>query len=133
MNNTSKRNKLLEIIGLALVIVLSLVSCRSNSPSQLAASAGNAFMQALKQNNNPVSWNLLTPDYQNEIGGEAAWADYTQPRRFSKWSFDTVTVFGNTAVLSGEARLNLDIYTVTIEMRSDQGNWLIAGIDFSLK
>jgi hypothetical protein len=98
-----------------------------------ATATANGFMQALKDQDNETSWNMLSKSVQDEIGDTAAWADFTAPRGFESWSFNSSNVSGNQAQVDGEAKIGSETYYVTLIMDAKDDGWLISGINFTFK
>ena len=121
------------VISIVLVLMFGLTACGAVSSLKSVNTTGDAFMQALKDQDNSTSWALLTQAVQDEIGGESALADFTQPRNFDSWKFSSTNIENNTAQLDGEAKISGDTYTVTLIMDPDGENWKISGINFTLK
>jgi len=124
-----------KILGISFIIILmaALTACSVVSGLKSAADTGNAFMQALKDNDNTTSWNMLDQNIKDEVGSEAAWADFTLPRNFSDWTFSSTNIENSTATLEGEATLGADIYYITLIMEANGEEWLITGINIELK
>lgn len=124
-----------KLLGISFILItlFSLTSCGVVSSLQSVTDTGNAFMQALKDGDSATSWNMLTKDVQNEIGGEAAWADWIAPRNFSEWSFNSTNIENSTGTLEGEAKLDQDTYKITLVMEANGDGWLISGINIELK
>jgi hypothetical protein len=125
--------KKLLFVSTAVVLLFSLVSCSVVSGLKSAADTGDAFMQALKDNDNATSWGMLGQNIKDELGSEAAWADFTEPRNFSDWTFSSTNIENSTATLEGEATLGADTYLVTLIMEANGEEWLITGINIELK
>lgn len=121
------------VISVILVLMLAMTACGAVSSLKTANTTGDAFMQALKDQNNEASWNLLAQNVKDEIGDQAAWANFTQPRNFDSWKFNSTNITDKQAQLDGEATISGDTYTVTLIMDPDGENWLISGINFKLK
>jgi hypothetical protein len=120
-------------LGFIVIMLFALTSCGAVSSLTSASDTGNAFMQALKDNDNTASWNLLAQNVKDEIGDQAAWADFTLPRNFSKWSFSSTNIENNVATLEGEATLGADTYKITLIMDANGDSWLVSGINIELK
>jgi hypothetical protein len=120
-------------IGFIIILLASLTACSAVAGLQSAPETGNAFMQALKDNDNTTSWNLLSQNIKDEVGSEAAWADFTGPRNFSAWTFSSTNIENSSATLEGEATLGVDTYYITLIMEANGESWLITGIDIVLK
>jgi hypothetical protein len=125
--------KKLLIVSTAVILLFSLVSCSVVSGLKSAADTGDAFMQALKDNDNATSWSMLGQNIKDELGSEAAWADFTEPRNFSDWTFSSTSIDNSTATLEGEATLGADTYNVTLIMEANGEEWLVTGINIELK
>ena len=121
------------VISVILVLMLAMTACGAVSSLKSANTTGDAFMQALKDQNNEASWNLLAQNVKDEIGDQAAWANFTQPRNFDSWKFNSTNITDKQAQLDGEATISGDTYTVTLIMDPNGENWLISGINFELK
>lgn len=117
------------LLGLSVVLVLlfSLTACATLGD---VSDLGNDFMSALSTGNNAASYQMLHPDIQAEVGGEAGWADWTSIRNFEKWSFNSTSVENNTAELQGTAELDGDTYDVILFFDKIDDGWLITGISF---
>ena len=120
-------------IGFIVILLVSLTSCSVVAGLQSASDTGNTFMQALKDNDNSTSWSMLSQNIKDELGSEAAWADFTEPRNFSDWSFTSTNIENSTATLDGEATLGADTYYISLVMEADGESWLITGINIELK
>jgi hypothetical protein len=128
-----EKMKKLLLVRTVIVLLFTLASCSVVSGLQSASETGNAFMQALKDNDNTTSWSMLGQNIKDEVGGEAAWADFTEPRNFSDWSFNSTSIDNSTATLEGEATLGADTYYITLIMDANGEEWLITGINIELK
>lgn len=124
-----------KLLGISFIVIalFSLTSCGVVSSLQSVTDTGNAFMQALKDGDNTTSWNMLTQSVKDEIGGEAAWADFAAPRNFSEWTFNSTNIENTTGVLEGEAKLDGDTYKITLVMEANGDGWLVSGINIELK
>jgi hypothetical protein len=120
-------------IGMMIVLLFAVTACGAVSSLKTVNSTGNEFMQALKDQQNDTSWNILAKSVQDQIGDQTAWAAFTKPRTFDSWKFSSNNVTNNQAQLDGEATLNGDTYTVTLVMDQSGDNWLISGINFTKK
>lgn len=120
-------------IVVMVVLMLAVTACGAVSSLKTVNSTGDAFMQALKDQQNDTSWNLLTPGVQDEIGDQTAWAAFTEPRTFDSWKFSSSNVQNDQGQLDGEATLNGDTYAVTLVFDKSGEDWLISGINFTLK
>jgi hypothetical protein len=125
--------KKLLFVSTAVILLFSLVSCSVVSGLKSAADTGDAFMQALKDNDNATSWGMLGQNIKDELGSEAAWADFTEPRNFSDWTFSSTNIENSTATLEGEATLGADTYLITLIMDANGEEWLVTGINIELK
>jgi type II secretory pathway pseudopilin PulG len=123
----------LFIVSILIVSMFAVSACGAVSGLKSASSTADAFMQALKDQANDTSWNMLNQDIQTEIGDKAAWADFTQPRAFDSWKFTSNSIENDRAQLDGEAKLGTDTYTVTLIMDSSGDSWLVSGINFTFK
>jgi len=119
------------VISVLMVLMLALTACGAVSGLTNVNKTGDAFMQALKDQDNEASWNLLSQNIKDEIGDTSAWADFTAPRGFESWKFTSTNIENNQATLVGEAVIGSETYTVTLIMDPDGENWLISGIDFT--
>jgi hypothetical protein len=130
-----KENPMRKLLGIsfAVIALFSLTSCGVVTNLQSVTDTGNAFMQALKDGDNSTSWNMLTQSVKDEIGGETAWADFTAPRNFDEWSFNSTNIENTTGVLEGEAKLDDETYIITLVMEANGDGWLISGINIELK
>ena len=121
------------VLILLTVSLLVLPACALTQDLKGAGDVGKDFMNALKNSDYEASWNLVTPDIQTEIGGYSNWVDFATIRNFDSFSFNSTNVENNQATLDGEATLGGDTYTVQLILTKSGDNWLVAGIDFSLK
>ncbi len=126
------KNKLL-VLGIFILLVVSLSACSAVSGLKTATETANTFMQALKDQDNETSWNLLAQNVQDEIGDTSAWADFTAPRGFESWKFNSTNVSGDQAQVDGEAKIGSETYYVTLIMDANGDKWLISGINFTFK
>ena len=126
------RTRILVITAI-IVSLLGLTACGAVSSLKDVGATGDAFMQALKDQDNETSWNMLTKDVQDEIGSQEAWAEFTAPRNFEKWKFTSNSVDNGMAQLEGETTLGSEAYYVTLIMYQVDEVWKIAGIDFTFK
>jgi hypothetical protein len=108
-------------------MVFSLSACASLGD---VSDLGNKFMSALSTGDNATSYQMLHPDIQAEVAGEAGWADWTSIRNFEKWKFTSTSVENTTAELQGTAELNGETYEVVLIFDKVDDNWLITGISF---
>ena len=121
------------VLILLTLSLLVLPACALTKDLKGAGDVGKEFMNALKNSDYQASWNLVTPDIQTEIGGYSNWVDFATIRNFSDFSFSSTNVENDQATLDGEATLAGDTYKVQLILTKSGDNWLVAGIDFSLK
>jgi len=126
-----KRFSLVLIFLMLSLVVLS--GCGLAKDLKGAADIGKDFMNALKNSDYEASWKLVTTDIQNEIGGYSNWVDWATIRNFSDFSFSSTNVENDQATLDGEATLGADTYTVQLFLTKSGDNWLVEGINFTLK
>jgi hypothetical protein len=124
--------KILVVCFIAALMV-SLTSCGAVSSLKSVSNTGDAFMQALKDGDNAASWSMLAQNIKDEMGSEAAWADFTSVRNFDDWSFSSNSIENGSAKLDGEATLGTDTYLITLNMESSGDSWLVSGINIELK
>lgn len=124
------KNRFAVILVVLIALMLSLSACGVAGDLKTVNQTGKAFMGALEKGDNAASWALLTPAVQTEIGGEAAWADWTSIRNFPKWSFNNTEINNNTGQMDGTAELEGYEYTVTLIFEKSGESWLISGINF---
>jgi ABC-type glycerol-3-phosphate transport system substrate-binding protein len=127
------KKRLSIILVLAVLSLLVLPACGLTSDMSNVGDAGKAFMTALRDGDHQASWKLLTPAVQEEIGGYDNWVAFATPRNFETFSFNSTNVENNQAQLDGEATLGSDTYLVTLVFDKSSDEWLISGINFSLK
>ncbi|MHC1740313.1 MAG: hypothetical protein AB9897_04295 [Anaerolineaceae bacterium] len=118
-------------VSLLLVLMLTVTACGAVSSLKTTGSTGDAFMQALKDQDNEASWNLLTQAVKDEVGDQAAWADFTAPRAFESWKFTSNNITNNEAQLDGTATINGETYNVTLVLDQSGDSWLISGVNFT--
>jgi len=112
-------------------IVFGLLSaCGVVKGLSSAKAAGNAFMAALRDGKNDESYVMLTAELQQEIGGKDAWAQFTAPRNFASWNFDSTSISSGQAQLDGQGKVGSDLYDITLVLQQTSTGWLIAGIHF---
>lgn len=121
------KNRWLMGLSVVLILVFSLSACASLGD---VSDLGNKFMSALSTGDNATSYQMLHPDIQSEVGGEAGWADWTSIRNFEKWNFNSTSVEDTTAELQGTAELDGDTYDVILFFDKVDEAWLITGISF---
>ncbi len=126
------KNKVL-VISVFILLILSLTACSAVSGLKSAGDTANSFMQALKDQDNTTSWNLLASNVQDEIGDSSAWADFTAPRGFESWKFTSTNVTNGQAQVDGEASIGNETYYVTLIMDQANDGWLVSGINFTFK
>lgn len=126
------KNKLLTL-SVFVLLILSLSACSAVSGLKTADETANAFMQALKDQDNDTSWNMLAQNVKDEVGDSSAWVGYTAPRAFESWNFTSTNVYDSEAQVDGEAKIGVETYTVTLVLDLDGDNWLVSGINFNLK
>ena len=124
------RNSILVIIS---TLVLLALACGTVSDLGTVSDTGKGFMNALRDCDHETSWNLLAPAVQSEIGTYNDWVDFASIRNFSKTTFSSTNVSGTEATMEGEAILGSETYLVSLVFGKSGENWLITGIEFSLK
>lgn len=117
----------LWMVVVGLVLLVSLSACSSLGD---VSDLGNSFMSALSTGDNATSYQMLHADVQEEVGGEAGWADWTSIRNFEKWKFNSTSVENNTAQLEGTAELDGVTYDVVLVFDKVDDAWKITGISF---
>ena len=127
------KKKYLPVLILLVLSLFILPACGLTQSLSSATDTGKAFMTALRDGDHEASWNLVTPDIQTEIGGYNNWVDFASIRNFSDFSFSSTNVENDQATLDGEATLGADTYAVQLILYKSGDDWLVAGIDFSLK
>ena len=115
------------IIFAALVLVLPLIGCATLKDVN---TTGEAFMQALKDQDNTGSWNLLSEGLKKEIGDETKWAEFTAPRAFETWKFTSTSFSDNSGQAEGTTEINGETYNFFLGLVKENSNWLIEAIEF---
>jgi len=121
------KKKLFVGLVVGILLLVSLTACASLGD---VSDMGNAFMSALSTGDNAASYQMLHPDIQQEVGGEAGWAEWAAIRNFEKWSFNSNSVENSTAQLEGTAELDGVTYDVVLIFDKVDDTWLITGISF---
>ena len=117
------------VMGLlvGLVFLFSLTACGELSS---LSDTGDAFMSALNTGDHATSYQMLHPDIQAEVGGEAGWAEWASIRNFESWKFDSSSFENNTGELLGSAELDGVTYEVALYFEKINDAWIINGISF---
>ncbi|MEA5078056.1 MAG: hypothetical protein VB013_05755 [Anaerolineaceae bacterium] len=126
------KNKLLTL-SVFVILILSLTACSAVSGLKTASDTANAFMQALKDQDNETSWNMLAQNIKDELGDTSAWADFTAPRGFESWNFTSTNITDGVAQVDGEAKIGSETYTVTVILDPNGDGWLVSGLNFTFK
>lgn len=119
--------KLITGLAIGIVLLFSLTACGALGD---ISDVGNAFMSALSTGDNAASYQMLHPNIQTEVGGEAGWADWTSIRNFEKWKFNSSSIDNSTGELQGTAELEGVTYDVFLSLDKIDETWLITGISF---
>lgn len=127
------KNRIAILMVVAVVFVMALSACSVVNEITTVSDVGNAFMTALRDGDNATSWAMLTTDVQTEVGGEAAWAEFTAPRNFSKWKFSNTEFENDVAQMDGEATLVDETYTIVLVFDKVNDSWLVSGINITFK
>jgi predicted small secreted protein len=114
------------------IAVMLLSACGVVKGFSDVSKAGDAFMAALRDGKNDVSYAMLTTALQQEIGGKDAWAQFTAPRNFESWNFTSTNIQNDQGQLDGQGKLGGDTYDITLVFQNSSSGWLVAGIQFSL-
>ena len=126
-----RKGALLMVV--AVLFALVLPACGVINDVATVGQLGNDFMTALKEGDGEGSWTMLTQDVQDEIGDPTAWQEFVDRESFSDWKFTNTQVENNVGQIDGEATFEGDTYTLLLIFDKVDGNWLISGINFSLK
>ena len=120
-------------MGLLVFMWVLLIACSVTGDISDVRDVGKSFMTALRDGEHVVSYDLLSPEVQQEIGGMEQWVAFATPRAFSDWSFSSTNIENDAGQMDGEATLNGDEYNVTLVFGKYGENWKITGINFILK
>lgn len=117
------------VLGLmvGLVMLASLTACGTLGS---LSDTGDAFMSALSTGDHAASYQMLHPDIQTEVGGEAGWAEWAAIRNFESWKFDSTSFENSTGELLGTAELDGVSYDVSLYFEEINDAWIITGINF---
>jgi hypothetical protein len=121
------KKRLSTVLIVGLVLLFSLTACGEVSS---VSDMGNAFMSALNTGDNTTSYQMLHSDIQEEVGGEAGWAEWTSIRKFDEWKFNSTSIENNTATLEGTAVLDDVDYAIILLFDKINEEWKITGISF---
>jgi hypothetical protein len=127
------KKRLLVLLVLATLALFVLPACGISNDIKGAGDVGKSFMAALKDGDNQASWNLVTSDIKDEIGGYDNWVAFATPRQFESFTLNSTNIENDQATLEGEATLGGDTYKVTLILYKSGDTWQVAGVDFSLK
>jgi hypothetical protein len=122
--NKSFRILIVFAVGM---LILPLVGC---STLKAVNTTAEDFMQALKDQDNSASWNLLSEGLKNEIGDETKWAEFTAPRAFESWKFTSTSFSDNSGQAEGTAEISGETYGLVLGLAKENSNWLIQAIEF---
>jgi hypothetical protein len=122
--NKSFRILIVFAVGM---LILPLVGC---STLKAVNTTAEDFMQALKDQDNSASWNLLSEGLKNEIGDETKWAEFTAPRAFESWKFTSTSFSDNSGQAEGTAEISGETYDLVLGLAKENSNWLIQAIEF---
>lgn len=120
-----------KIILFALLFTVLLSACGVVKGLSDLNKSGEAFMTALRDGNHDVSYNMLTSDLQNEIGGKDGWVQFATPRNFESWNFSSSNIENNQGQLDGQAVIQGETYAMTLVFLTVNQEWKVAGINFS--
>lgn len=123
MNKTLRQLVILTVI----ILILPLVGCAS---LKAVNTTGEDFMQALKDQDNTASWNLLSESLKKEIGDETKWAEFTAPRAFETWKFTSTSFSNDTGQAEGTAEIRGETYDVVLGLVKENSTWLLQAIEF---
>jgi len=121
------KKRLSTVLIVGLVLLFSLTACGELSS---VSDMGNAFMSALNTGDNTTSYQMLHSDIQEEVGGEAGWAEWTSIRNFDEWKFTSTSIENTTATLEGTAVLDDVDYAIILLFDKIDEEWKITGISF---
>ena len=110
-----------------LVLVLPLVGCATLKDVNTSS---EAFMQALKNQDNTASWNLLSESLKKEIGDETKWAEFTAPRAFETWKFTSTSFSDKSGKAEGTTEIRGETYNFFLGLVKENSGWLIEAIEF---
>jgi len=119
----------LAVISIAAIL---LTACNVVSDLSDLSKAGNDFMTALRDGNHDASYNMLTADLQQEIGGKDGWVQFAAARNFESWKFNSTNFENDQGSIDGTAVFQGDTYNVTLVYQKVDSVWKLAGIQFKL-
>jgi hypothetical protein len=131
------------LMPLILAVVGLLVLCgvfggiayfAANSLTQGMASTGETFMADLRDAKYPEAYNLLTPEFQQQIGSVDKFAGGMEAVHPASWTFTSRQVQNNSGQLDGTAKMT-DGTEATLQLVLDQvgGAWKVSGINIQPK
>ena len=95
---------------------------------------GNAFMNALKNEQYDAAYAVLSNDYQQTVTGPefaSNMREFTTPP--TGWSFSSFSVFGSTGRIKGRVTFaGQEEYNLTIYFVYEDGGWAVNGFDFGV-
>ena len=115
------------IVMAVMMLLIPLVGCAT---LKNVATTGEAFMQALKDQDNATSWSLLSSGLKQEIGDEAKWAEFTAPRAFETWKFTSTSFSDDSGEAEGNAEIKDETYDIWLGLVKENSAWLIESIEF---
>lgn len=127
------KNRIAILVVVSIVLIMALSACGAVKDISTVNDLGKGFMTALRDGDAEGSWNMLTIDIQEEVGGTDAWTEFVYPRNFSNWDFSNTQIENNYGQMDGEATLGDETYTVVLIFDKANDTWKISGINFSLK
>lgn len=127
------KNRVAILMMVSVVLIMALSACGAVKDVGTVNDLGKGFMTALRDGDAAGSWEMITTDVQEEVGGADAWAEFVYPRNFSNWDFSNTQVENDLAQMDGEATLGEETYTVVLIFDKVDDSWKISGINFSLK
>jgi hypothetical protein len=127
------KNRIAILLVISTLLVMTLSACSAVKDVTTVNDLGKNFMNSFESGNPEISWPMMDSALQQQIGDQAAWANYVAPRKFTDWNFTNTSLKGKTAETDGQAVLNEYTYSVLLGFTKENGTWLISTLDIKLK
>jgi hypothetical protein len=121
------------LIGLFVLVTGGTAVGAALGLTQPAVDTGNEFMQALKDENYELAFDLCAPNIQEELGSAEGLQEFIEiaDRQPEKWKFSSRSVENDVADLSGPATFRFGEATLTLQLTKIDDSWKVNtfGID----
>jgi hypothetical protein len=127
---------ILAVVGLLVLcgVIGGVAFFAANSLTSGMASAGETFMADLRDANYPDAYNMLTPEFQKQLGSADQFANGIKAVQPASWTFTSRQVQNNSGQLEGTTVL-ANGAQASLQLVLDQvgGAWKVSGINIQPK